>query len=156
MIEHNTDYPYLHDIFDQYCNLFKDYKHCAKSNCEVLKILKENEQLKHQLENEKQLNAEVKKKLVEVEYDCEEFNHEYCDLNCSGKRKKLVDLYDLVSNGLNETLLKQKDEEIKRLEKENIQLKQHKIGTYDKNMHEFYNKVYDVHNELMELERENL
>lgn len=41
----NTDCPYLHDIFDQYCNLFKGYKNCDKCDCEVLKILKENEQL---------------------------------------------------------------------------------------------------------------
>lgn len=77
-----------------------------------------NEKLIEDLKNEKQLNAEIKKRLVEVEYDCEEFNHEYCDINCKGKRKELVDLYQLISDGLNETLLKQKDEEIKRLEKE--------------------------------------
>ena len=46
MIRYNTDCPYCHDIFDQYCNLFKDYKNCDKCDCEVLKILKENEQLK--------------------------------------------------------------------------------------------------------------
>lgn len=46
MIRYNTDCPYCHDIFDQYCNLFKGYKNCDKSDCEVLKILKENEQLK--------------------------------------------------------------------------------------------------------------
>lgn len=78
----------------------------------------ENQQLKQQLENEKQLNAEIKKRLVEVGYDCEEFNHEYCDPNCNGKKKKLVDLFELVSNGLNETLLKQKDTEIEQLKSE--------------------------------------
>lgn len=35
----------------------------------ILKLYEENEQLKQQLENEKQLNAEIKKRLVEVEYD---------------------------------------------------------------------------------------
>lgn len=91
---------------------------------------KENEQLKQQLENEKQLNAEIKKRLVEVEYDCEEFNHEYCDINCKGKRKELVDLYQLISDGLNETLLKQKDEEIKLLKSElkSYQILAHKRG----------------------------
>lgn len=49
MIRYNTDCPYCHDIFDQYCNLFKGYKNCDKSYCEVLKILKENEQLKQGL-----------------------------------------------------------------------------------------------------------
>lgn len=53
MIRSNTDCPYCHDIFDQYCNLFKGYKNCAKSDCEVLKILKENEQLKAQIEKMK-------------------------------------------------------------------------------------------------------
>ena len=49
MIRDNIDCPYLHDIFDQYCNLFKGYKNCDKSDCEVLKILKKNEQLKTKL-----------------------------------------------------------------------------------------------------------
>ena len=49
----NTGCPYLHDIFDQYCNLFKGYKNCDKVDCEVLKILKENEQLKEQIEKMK-------------------------------------------------------------------------------------------------------
>lgn len=49
MIRYNTDCPYCHDIFDQYCNLFKGYKNCDKSDCEVLKILKENEQLKKKI-----------------------------------------------------------------------------------------------------------
>ena len=49
MIRDNTDCPYLHDIFDQYCNLFKGYKNCDKCDCEVLKTLKENEQLKQEL-----------------------------------------------------------------------------------------------------------
>lgn len=74
-----------------------------------------NEKLIEDLKNEKQLNAEIKKRLVEVECDCEEFNHEYCDINCKGKRKELVDLYQLISDGLNETLLKQKEDEIKEL-----------------------------------------
>jgi septal ring factor EnvC (AmiA/AmiB activator) len=51
-----------------------------------------NEKLIEDLKNEKQLNAEIKKRLVEVEHDCEEFNHEYCDINCKGKRKELVDI----------------------------------------------------------------
>lgn len=85
----------------------------AESN--VAELQKENEQLKQQLKNEKQLNAKIKKRLVEVEFDCEEFNHEYCDINCKEKRKELVDLYQLISDGLNETLLKQKEDEIKEL-----------------------------------------
>ena len=82
---------------------------------ELEELQRENHQLKQQLENEKQLNAEIKKRLVEVKVDCEEFNHEYCDINCKGKRKELVDLYQLISDGLNETLLKQKEDEIKEL-----------------------------------------
>lgn len=82
---------------------------------ELEELQRENQQLKQQLKNEKQLNAEIKKRFVEVEYDCEEFNHEYCDINCKEKRKELVDLYQLISDGLNETLLKQKEDEIKEL-----------------------------------------
>lgn len=87
------------------------------------KLEQENEQLKQQLENEKQLNAEIKKRLVEVEYDCKEFNHEYCDINCKGKRKETIDLYQLISDGLNETLLKQKDEENEQLAKRICELR---------------------------------
>ena len=53
MIKDNIDCPYLHDIFDQYCNLFKGYQNCNKSDCKVLEILKENEQLKQQIEEMK-------------------------------------------------------------------------------------------------------
>lgn len=53
MISDNIDCPYCHDVFDQYCNLFKGYKNCDKNDCEVLKILKENEQLRQQLEKMK-------------------------------------------------------------------------------------------------------
>lgn len=62
MIRSNTDCPYCHDIFDQYCNLFKGYKNCAKSDCEVLKILKENEQLKQKEDEIKELKEIIKKK----------------------------------------------------------------------------------------------
>lgn len=55
MIRNNTDCPYLHDIFDQYCNLFKGYQNCNKSDCKVLEILKENEQLKQQLNESKKI-----------------------------------------------------------------------------------------------------
>lgn len=93
---------------------------------EIKKQKEEKEQLKQQLENEKQLNAEIKKRLIEVEYDCEEYNHEYCDPNCNGKRKETIDLLQLVSDGLNETLLKQKDTEIEQLKQQIKQLKQQK------------------------------
>ena len=53
MIKSNLDCMFLHDVFDQYCNLFKGYKNCDKYDCEVLKILKENEQLKAQIEKMK-------------------------------------------------------------------------------------------------------
>lgn len=99
---------------------FKEQEQClAKRIYELQSDLSreksKNEKLIEDLKNEKQLNAEIKKRLVEVEYDCEEFNHEYCDINCKGKRKELVDLYQLISDGLNETLLKQKEDEIKEL-----------------------------------------
>ena len=61
MIRDNIDCPYLHDIFDQYCNLFKGYKNCDKSDCEVLKILKKNEQLKTKLTKTSQLQEETNK-----------------------------------------------------------------------------------------------
>lgn len=57
-------------------------------------------------------------------------------------------------------------DKILNLEKENEQLKEkiknvreklfnllseYEIGNYDNNIHQFYNDVYDIHNELMEL-----
>lgn len=101
---------------------FKEQEQClAKRIYELQSDLSreksKNEELIEELKNEKQLNAEIKKRLIEVEYDCEEFNHEYCDPNCNGKRKETIDLLQLISDGLNETLLKQKDEENKQLAK---------------------------------------
>lgn len=49
MIKCNLDCMFLHDICDQYCNLFKGYKHCDKTECKVLDLLKENELLKEQI-----------------------------------------------------------------------------------------------------------
>lgn len=46
----NLDCMFLHSPLDQYCNLFKDYKHCDKTECKVLDVLKENEQLKKDFE----------------------------------------------------------------------------------------------------------
>jgi hypothetical protein len=72
MIRDNTDCPYCHDIFDQYCNLFKGYKNCDKNDCEVLKTLKENAELKKQqfsLRNERNTflaqNEQYEKDLID-------------------------------------------------------------------------------------------
>lgn len=102
-------------IYELQSDLSREKSKNEKLIEELEELQQENQQLKEQLKNEKQLNAEIKKRLVEVEFDCEEFNHEYCDINCKGKRKELVDLYQLISDGLNETLLKQKEDEIKEL-----------------------------------------
>lgn len=105
--------------FSEYQKFEEDKQSLAKRIYELQSDLSreksKNEKLIEELKNEKQLNAEIKKRLIEVEYDCEEFNHEYCDINCKGKRKELVDLYQFFSDGLNETLLKQKEDEIKEL-----------------------------------------
>lgn len=65
MIRDNTDCPYLHDIFDQYCNLFKGYKNCGKRDCEVLKILKENEQLRKMNNEQKETLKKVRVALIQ-------------------------------------------------------------------------------------------
>lgn len=61
---------------------------------------------------------------------------------------------------VNETLNDKLEHKRNQIQKERTKLfnilTEYEIGTYDKNMHEFYNKVYDVHNELMELEHETL
>lgn len=69
---------------------------------------------------------------------------------------KKIMAYNVVNETLNNKL-EYKREQIQkaRIKLFNI-LTEYEIGTYDKNMHEFYNKVYDVHNELMELEHETL
>ena len=67
--------------------------------------------------------------------------------------KKIMD-YIVVNESLNNKLeYKRKQIQKERTKLFNI-LTEYEIGTYDKNMHEFYNKVYDVHNELIELEHE--
>lgn len=105
--------------FSEYQKFEEDKQSLAKRIYELQSDLSreksKNEKLIEELKNEKQLNAEIKKRLVEVQYDCEEFNHEYCDPNCNGKRKETIDLLQLISDGLNETLLKQKEDEIKEL-----------------------------------------
>lgn len=65
MIRDNTDCPYLHDIFDQYCNLFKGYKNCDKRDCEVLKILKENDQLQKMNNEQKETLKKVRVALIQ-------------------------------------------------------------------------------------------
>lgn len=61
----NTDCPYLHDIFDQYCNLFKGYRNCDKRDCEVLKILKENDQLQKMNNEQKETLKKVRVALIQ-------------------------------------------------------------------------------------------
>lgn len=61
-----------------------------------------------------------------------------------------------------------REKKIQNLEKENEQLKEniknarkklfdiltdYEIGNYDNNIHQFYKDVYDIHNELMDLEK---
>lgn len=42
--------PYLHDVVDKYCNLFKGYQNCEQKECEVLKLIQENKLLKRKIE----------------------------------------------------------------------------------------------------------
>lgn len=62
----------------------------------------------------------------------------------------------VVNKTLNDKLEHQRNQIQKERTKLFNILTEYEIGTYDKNMHEFYTKVYDVHNELMELEHEKL
>lgn len=41
--------PYLHDITDSYCNLFKGYQNCKNKECEVLKLIQEKKKVEEQL-----------------------------------------------------------------------------------------------------------
>lgn len=43
------DCPYLHDVCDQYCNLFKGYQNCKQKECEVLKLIQEKKMVEEQL-----------------------------------------------------------------------------------------------------------
>lgn len=83
MIRSNTDCPYCHDIFDQYCNLFKGYKNCAKSDCEVLKILKKNEQLKQQI---KDLESQLKDVIEDNDY----YQKENYEKNIIKEKEKIL------------------------------------------------------------------
>lgn len=44
------DCPYLHSVFDHYCNLFKGYQNCEHEECEVLRLIQENKLLKQNIE----------------------------------------------------------------------------------------------------------
>lgn len=67
---------------------------------------------------------------------------------------KKIMAYNVVNESLNNKLeYKRKQIQKERTKLFNI-LTEYENGTYDKNMHEFYNKVYDFYNELMELEHE--
>lgn len=64
--------------------------------------------------------------LVEVTCDCTPEKKSKCIMfpeYCEGERKEIIDLYELVNNGLYESLLKQKEERIKELENEITKLK---------------------------------
>lgn len=79
MIRDNTDCPYLHDIFDQYCNLFKGYKNCDKCDCEVLKILKENEQFKQKIKKMKRcVNCKYYEPCNRADNDCSQCSIMFC------------------------------------------------------------------------------
>lgn len=88
MIKSNLDCMFLHDVFDQYCNLFKGYKHCDKTECKVFDLLKENEQLKAQ--NEKMKKCAIcshRKSDIEPCDNCKRTNpnasNDYWDLDLS-------------------------------------------------------------------------
>lgn len=71
-------------------------------------------ELKSKLEKEQNLNKVIKERLVEVNCDCNAEKKERCvmfPLFCEGERKAVVDLMSLVSDGLNESLIKQKEEQ---------------------------------------------
>lgn len=92
------------------------------------------EQLSEELKKEKILNSVIKQRLVEVNCDCNEEKKRACPMfpeYCEGEHKTVVDLLTLVSDGLNETLLKQKDDEISQLKEKifNLENKQGDVIT---------------------------
>lgn len=75
-------------------------------------------ELKSKLEKEQNLNKVIKERLVEVNCDCNAEKKEKCVMfpeYCEGERKTVVDLMTLVSDGLNESLIKQKEDVIQDL-----------------------------------------
>ena len=94
-------------------------------------------ELKSKLEKEQNLNKVIKERLIEVNCDCNAEKKEKCVLfpiYCEGERKTDVDLMSLVSDGLNESLIKQKEEQIEVMKLEILELKA-QIGK----MHNFGN-----------------
>lgn len=90
--------------------------HCG--SCHNSQLEKENAELKDKLKKEQNLNKVIKERLVEVNCDCNAEKKEKCVMfpeYCEGEKKIVVDLMSLVSDGLNESLIKQKDEQIKQL-----------------------------------------
>lgn len=94
-------------------------------------------ELKSKLEKEQNLNKVIKERLVEVNCDCNAEKKEKCVMfpeYCEGERKTVVYLMSLVSDGLNESLIKQKEEQIEVMKLEILELKA-QIGK----MHNFGN-----------------
>ena len=105
----NLDCMFLHSPLDQYCNLFKGYKHCDKTECKVLDLLQENEQLQQkwlQSEYEKSKlvsqNEKMKSKVsVELDYESLRGLHAilaiFKDRVCELENLERTDLHHLYS-----------------------------------------------------------
>lgn len=93
-------------------------------------------ELKGKLKKEQNLNKVIKERLVEVNCDCNAEKKEKCVMfpeYCEGERKTVVDLMSLVSDGLNESLIKQKDKQIELLAKRITELQADKGRLIDEN-----------------------
>ena len=72
------------------------------------------------------LFEEFKGRLVEVECECDNEKRAKCVMYpeyCDGTRKEIIDLVQLIDEGLNNKLLSDKDTRIEELEKENAEQK---------------------------------
>ena len=73
------------------------------------------------------LFEEFKGRLVEVECECDDEKRAKCVMYpeyCDGTRKEIIDLVQLIDEGLNNKLLDDKDTRIEELEKENEELRE--------------------------------
>lgn len=91
------------------------------------------------------LFEEFKGRLVEVECECDDEKRAKCVMYpeyCDGTRKEIIDLVQLIDEGLNNRLLADKDTRIEELENENFSLKE-QYGKLKKLIKRLYDETSD-------------
>lgn len=131
-----------------------------------LDLLQKHRELQKAFDDTLEMNRKLGSENWKFEKENEQLKKQvsYLEDNLRVARKNIARLQDDVANSLFEFIQKKPATSLQLLAnkeiKENIKnarkklfdiLTNYEIGNYDSNIHQFYNDVYDIHNELMEL-----